>query len=385
MTSPRRRTDLVVAVDARTVYDEARRGIAKTVVGLYRALAAARPGWRFQMIHRDGREGNPFADLSNVVPVRVEMPGDRFGLWQAVRLPLVIAAARPDVFHAPAGVAPRVLPARMVATVNDLIPLDARAGEPGVAAWGRNVRRAATRARAVVTASEHARGRIVHHFGVPPEKVAVVRWGPISGPPTPPLPATAEVVRQKYGVPAGGEYVLHFGMADPRKNTARVIDAWAAVSSAVRERASLLVVGVQGPGLERFRQQVLGHRLVDSAHVHGYIPEADVAVLTAGAAAVCYPTLYEGYGLPVLDAFAAGVPVLSSNTTSIPEVAGDAGLLVDPTDTAAIAAGLTRLVLDPVLRDELVARGRVRVRDFTWERCAEQVAAVFEAVAAAKG
>jgi glycosyltransferase involved in cell wall biosynthesis len=108
----------------------------------------------------------------------------------------------------------------------------------------------------------------------------------------------------------------------------------------------------------------------------GYLPDEDVPALLSGALAFVFPSLYEGFGMPVLEAMACGAPVLAANTSSLPEVAGDAALLVDPADTAAIAAGLARLAAEPALRADLRARGIARAAEFSWERCARETLAV---------
>lgn len=362
---------LTITVDARLVFDEPWRGIAKTIVGLYRALAAARPHWRFHLFHRSGTNPNPFADRPNVFPKRIDMRGDRFDLWNRVRLPLANRGA--DVFHAPAGVAPRFPLAKLVTTIHDLIPLDTRPTDADVVRWVANVRRAARTSRAVITASEFSKRRIVEAFGLSPAKIAVIPWAPHHSPP------------RKQGsdgpkpLACATGYVLHFGLAEPRKNTARVLAAWGVLPPALREAYQLLVVGVQGPALAHFQREAA--QLGDSVRVVGYLPEDEVRELLAGAAVLCYPTLYEGFGLPALDAMAAGVPVLTSRTTSLPEVVGDAAELVDPTDEAALAAGLLRLLADDAYRAELAKRGRERAARYTWERTAEATASVFKNVA----
>lgn len=372
---------LKITVDARLVFDEVRRGIAKTIIGTYRALAAARPDWRFVLFHREPAADDPFAGLPNVVPRRIDIKGDRFGLWERVRLPAANLTARADVFHAPAGPAPRLPLAPMVVTINDLIPLELRPNDADVVAWAASVRRAAHKSRTILTASEHARARVVHHFGVPASKVAVIRWGPLSAPAAPPTSDQLAAVRARYDVPAAAGYVLHFGMADPRKNTARTLDAWAGLPAEARGRFVLLVVGVQGPALDRFRAQAKQLGVSGSVSVHGYVPEDDVRALLAGAAVLCYPTTYEGFGLPILDGFAAGVPVLTGNATSLPEVAGDAAVMVDATSTEAVRDGLARMLADEGLRRALAARGRERLTRFSWEQTAEQVATAFERAA----
>ena len=243
-----------------------------------------------------------------------------------------------------------------------------------------NVRRAVRASRRVFTPSDDARADIVARLGVPADKIAVTNWGP-----TDQLTKTTDAgrlraVRDEYAVP--GAYLLHFGMTIPRKNTGRVIDAWGRLTPAERGAAVLLVVGVESAaGLDTFRARAAAAGVADSCAVRGYIPEADVAPLLTAAAGLVYTPLAEGFGMPVLDAFACETPVLAGDRSSVPEVAGDAAVSVDPNDTPALAAGMARLLTDPALRDRLRDAGRDRLTLFTWERCAEQVARVFEEVA----
>ena len=370
-----------VTVDARVVFDEERRGIAKTTVALYRTMALARPNWRFRLFYKEGVNDNPFADLPNIVPEQIRFKGDRYELWPRVRLPLANLVARPDIFHAPAGPAPRIMVTPMVVTIHDLIPLETGRNDPDTMAWIANVRRAAQRSRVVLTASEHAKERIVHHFGIHPEKVRVVHWGPINGTATPLTPDCQWQLRERFAVPKSNRYVLHFGMADPRKNTARLIAAWSQLPDEIRRTVSLVIVGVAPAARDSFRQQVNQHNLEASVGIHGYVSDDDVAALLAGATVLAYPTQSEGFGLPILDAFAAGVPVLTGNQTSLPEVAGDAAVLVDPTNTGSITGGLQYLLTDTEFCRQLIRNGRDRLTRFDWHVTAERVATIFEEVA----
>jgi glycosyltransferase involved in cell wall biosynthesis len=373
---------LTITADGRTLFDEPRRGIAKTTIALYRELAVIRPAWRFRVFYAEGTQPNPFADLPNVSCERLRMKGDRFDLWPRVRLPLANLVARPQLFHAPAGVAPRFPCAPLVTTVHDLIPLEVGRTDAPARAWAANIIRAARRARAIIAPSEFSKGRVVYHCGVDPAKVHVVPWASTAGPPT----ATADEIaaaRARYGVPAGGRYVLHFGMADPRKNTAGVLGAWAKLPATVRAGARLVVVGVSDTAradfTARWHEFACGSELLEgTVGIFGYAPEADVDALLAGAAVLAYPTTYEGFGLPILDGFAAGVPVLTGDATSLPEVAGDAALCVDAADPAALAAGLARLLQHESARADYRRRGEERAAAFTWRRTAELTARVWE-------
>ncbi len=362
-----------VAVDARTVFDETRRGIGKTVVELYRALSKSRPAWHFRLFCRTAGGDNPFADCPNVSAEPIDIPGDRFDLWPRLRLPLAVSLARPDVYHAPAGPAPALVRSRLATTIHDLIPIDTGRADPAARVWGASVRHTARRARVVFALSQHARGRITTLLSVPADRIRVVHWGPISTPAAPLSPERLAQLLTQYGVPAGARYVLHFGMTDPRKNTAHLLAEWGKIPEAVRTGVRLVVVGVQGPKWQEFTATAAAMSGA-GVGITGYVPEEDARDLLAGAAALAYPTTYEGFGLPLLDAFAAGVPAVAGDRTSVPEVAGDAAELVDPVTPGAVAAGLTRVLTDPAHATELVRRGRLRAAGFTWAKAAGVVA-----------
>lgn len=133
-----------------------------------------------------------------------------------------------------------------------------------------------------------------------------------------------------------------------------------------------MIAGKRGWLTEAIERHAAELGVAERVRFTGYVADADLPALLGGALAFVFPSLYEGFGMPVLEAMACGAPVLTSTTSSLPEVAADAALLVDPEDTAAIAAGLARLAADPALRAELRARGLLRAAQFTWERCAEE-------------
>lgn len=186
-------------------------------------------------------------------------------------------------------------------------------------------------------------------------------------------------VARRYGASPGG-YVLAAGTLEPRKNLLRLIGAHGSLEPALRDRYPLLIVGPRG-----WEEQEILDAAAGSDHVRltGFVSDADLAALYAGCALFAYPSLYEGFGLPVLEAMAAGAPVLTSNVSSLPEVGGDAVAYADPTDEGAIAAAVARLLDDPDERAAMTARGRERARSFSWERVARAVLGELEAAARA--
>lgn len=372
-----------IAVDARTVYSPTRRGTGKNLIDLYRHIAALRPAWEVLMLHRcadvspAGELPDPFADLLNVRQRRIEMPGDRWGLWQGLRLPWAARSAGADVLHCPANFGPAHPRAPMVLTIHDVIPLDHPGSHPNPSEWGRAVGRAARAATKIITPSAYSKGRIAEVFSVPPEKIAVNHWASDEACRQVTDATALATAREKYGV-AERPYVLVFGGRDPRKNTEGILRAWALLDERVRREHWLLIIGVHESARGRFQAIADELHLSDGVRVCGFVPEADLPAVLSGAEALCFASLLEGFGLPILDAFACRTAVVSGDNSSLPEVAGDAAVLVDAARPEAIADGLSRVLADAGLREQLAQRGALRVEQFTWEACARRAIAVLE-------
>ncbi len=274
------------------------------------------------------------------------------------------AARRADVFHAtnlvrrpPAGV-------RLSTTLHDmtshLMPeLHPRANRRADSAYADLLRRA----DGIVAVSACTRDDAVRTLGIAPERITVIHSGVAEAFFSPP-PAAVEDVRRRYGLTR--PFVLFVGTVEPRKNIEGLLDAWDALPAPLREEFDLVLAGPLGWAPPATAARVRGKRYL------GYIPEADLAPLTAAAAVFAYPSLYEGFGFPVAQAMAAGVPVVTSNVSSLPEIAGDAAVLVDPRSQQELRDALLRLLTSPSVRAELAARGRSRSEGFRWEKCAAE-------------
>jgi glycosyltransferase involved in cell wall biosynthesis len=306
-------------------------------------------------------------------------------LWTHARLSAELVLHPPDVLFIPAHVLPLGAPlrhTRTVVTIHDMGYLHFPAAHTPArrldlrlsTLWSA---RAATRLIAISSAT---RDDLVRFTGVSREKIAVVyhgvspRFRPVED------AATLASAQAKYGIRP--PYFLYVGTIQPRKNLVRLIEAFAQALQVADPNLQLVIAGKRGwliGEIERQAAQLFG---ADSSAVRftGYIADDDLPALLSGALGFVFPSLYEGFGMPVLEAMACGAPVLTSTTSSLPEVAGDAALLVDPEDTAAIAAGLARLASDTALRADLRARGLARVAEFTWDRCAEETLWVLQSV-----
>lgn len=290
-------------------------------------------------------------------------------------------AKRVDLVHATDHLIPCLPGLPVVASLMDAIPLARpeyvtyRFRAIKNALWKRSARWASH----VITISEFSRGELVRWFGLPAERVSAIPLGVDEawfG--SPGDAALAKVVRQ-YALPE--RYFLFVGTLQPRKNLAALIAAHQALPRQMRGDVPLVVVGRAGWGCE---QEVRALEDGDEGRIRWlkYLPDADLLLVLKQASALVFPSLYEGFGLPVLEAFAAGVPVVTSRTSCLPETAGDAAVLVDPANPGEIAEAMKTLIGDASFAQELATRGSMRARLFTWERTAAMTQDVYRRVLA---
>lgn len=239
------------------------------------------------------------------------------------------------------------------------------------------VRLTARRAARVVTGSEFCRRDIARAYSIPPERIAVVPYGVEERFFEPGGPERGQAAAKKYGV--GRPYLLSVGRLNPRKNLPALVRAFGRLKAETGIPHALVIAGKEDYDTARTVRDILaaGSRDVVLA---GYVDEADLPALYAGAEVFLYPSLFEGVGLPVLEAMAAGVPIVASNTSAIPETAGEAALLVDPMDEKALAEAAGRLLRDRTLKNDLVRRGLARARMFTWRETARRMLEIFKSV-----
>jgi glycosyltransferase involved in cell wall biosynthesis len=338
------------------------------------------------MFHQTAPVHDPFAGLANVEAQQIDLPGaDRFNLWEQLRLPLAARTAGANVLHCPANTGPRYPLLPMILTIHDLIPLELEPDASPTRRWVHRVAAAARRATYIATVSEYSKRQLIRYLRTRDAKIKVVppavegRAGPVVS------AAEWERVAARYGLERDRPYVLAFGAADPRKNTTRILQAWGRLPEPLRRHAQLLVVGIQEDSLAHFRRTATEVGAGSACLVHAFVPEADLAALLGEARTLCYPSLAEGFGLPILEAYWSNTAVLTSNRSCLPEVAGSAALFVDPFDVAAIAIGLERLLTDDTLHADLVAKGRERRLNFSWKHSAECLARILAVAGRAYG
>jgi glycosyltransferase involved in cell wall biosynthesis len=304
-------------------------------------------------------------------------------LRSAALLPAGVRCEHLDVFHGldQSGIPWFFKAGKSVVTIHDVIPL--------VLPWAFPLRhrmvlatafaRIRRQADVVIVPSTATAADVVRYLHVERERIIVIpmgceaRFQPIMN------PTPVSTLRRRYGLPE--RYILFVGTLEPRKNIKRLLQAFSMLlAETPQDDLKLVVAGGKGWGLDDFREAMAALGLGDHVLFTGFVDDDDLPALYRGAQLFVYPSLYEGFGLPVLEAMACGVPVITSDRSSLPEVAGDAALLVDPTQPEALAAAMASIINDGELRQSLRAKGLIRAREFTWDSVAQKTLAVYRAV-----
>ncbi|HOG46146.1 MAG TPA: glycosyltransferase family 1 protein [Anaerolineae bacterium] len=349
-------------------------GVSQYIQALLRTLPAARHDLQLSAYIGAGVAG----DFPGWQVRRSRLPGDRPPLrilWEQLLQPAALRRAGVDLVHAPVNVGPLVRACPMVVTVHDLsFLLYPETFQPAQRLYQRTLaRRTAQRAERVIAVSESTRRDLVRHFGVPAERITVVPNGVDAA--FRPLPA-AEVAafRRERGLPE--RFLLCVATLEPRKNLPRLLEAVARVP----EAPLLVLCGGKGWYYDTIFATIERLGLQRRVHLPGFIPAAELPLWYNAATWFVYPSLYEGFGLPALQALACGTPAIVSHASSLPEVVGDAAILVDPLDVEAMAAALAQALPDGALAGSLREAGLARAAQFPWSRTAEETVAVYRAV-----
>lgn len=369
---------MIIGIDASRALRARRTGTERYSLELINALLALDSEHRFRLY----MPSLPAADIFHPRAEIVVLPGSR--LWTHARLGPHTRRHPPDVLFVPSHVLPLFGPPRSVVTVHDLgyehFPQAHPWRQRAYLRW--STRRHTRVATHIIADSQATRDDLVHFYGADPSRIAVVPLAPDPSLHRETNSARVQAVRHSYGIPDAADYVLHIGTIHARKNLARLVEAFARVCSQLpRRQLHLVLVGGMGYEGPTLRRQVQAMGLEACVRFTGYARIHDISALYTGAACYALPSLNEGFGFPALEAQACGTPLICARSSSLPEVAGDGALYFDPFSVDDIAAALKRLLLEPDLCADLVAKGRANVQRFSWPQTAAATLHVLETAA----
>jgi glycosyltransferase involved in cell wall biosynthesis len=367
---------LRIGIDVRKLTDY---GIGTYIRNLLRHLSRIDSSTEYVLFCRP-RDSASLAEVGENFRVVVEKARP-YSVREQLQVPLDLRRERIDLFHAPHYVLPALTPCRSIVTIHDCIHLRFPQYLPNRLAYTyarASLWIASHRSSRILTVSEASKGDILRYVSVPNAKIDVIynaideRFGE--------KPPEDEVARVRERYQLNDPFVLYAGNIKPHKNLERLIEAFHTLRRGGLEQVKLLIIGDEISKYATLRRAVHKYKLHKHVRFFGFVPDKTLAVLYRLAGVFVFPSLYEGFGLPPLEAMASGTPVITSNLSSLPEVVGDAALLIDPYEPDAIADAMRRVLTEPALRDDLRARGLKRVRDFSWERSVRRVRQIYEEV-----
>ena len=362
-----------IAVNTRLLLKDKLEGIGWVEYETLRRMVLAHPEVEFYFLF-DKNPDKSFIFSDNVVPVTLFPPARRsflFVWYFELSVTRALKKIKPDLFFSPDGYLSLRTKVPSVVQFHDLnyehYPHDVQKKYQ----WHYKTffPRFARKAKRIVTVSEFSKQDIVDCYGIEPEKIDVAYNG-VNEKFTPIPDEAQEAIRARYT--DGNPYFMFVGSLHPRKNLARLFTAFDLFKSQMPSNVKLLIVGEKRWWSEPIEQAYSQMRFKDEVVFAGRLSAEDLHLVTAAALASVYVSYFEGFGIPILEAFRCDTPVITSNVTSMPEVADDAALLVDPFSEASIAEGMTEM-LDENVREALIEKGRERVKDFSWDKAADDI------------
>jgi len=372
-----------IGIDARSVYP-GHGGIGTYARELVRALARIDRQNQYLILCTDRKGPEPIASAANFTEISCSAAMMDWG-WEQLQLPALAEDLGMDVLHLTCFGALIAKPCRAVSTIHDVVFRERpELVDPRLAAsLDRAASLAAREADHVITVSDYSREAIGRAYHIPLDRISVVY--PAAGSEFRPIARqeAARRVEERFGLQPG--YLLYVGALEPKKNIDGLLDAFSRVLRDGFADQVLVLAGGEGGMPYDVARAVRMHRLERSVRVLGYVTDDNLLSLHCAASVFVYPSFYEGFGLPPLEAMACGTPTIVSNTTSLPEVVGEAALLVDPERPEEMAEAIARVLADRALAAELSRRGLEQSGRFSWERAAAQTLEVYSLVARLAG
>jgi glycosyltransferase involved in cell wall biosynthesis len=370
---------MVVGIDASRAFQKSRTGIEEYSYQVIRHLREPLKNESVVLFCNPAVNGRPDPASSGAdfeLPEKWRIKNLRAPIfWTQIRLSLEMLFGRPDALFVPAHTVPFIHPANTIVTIHGLeyefCPKAYSFFERLYMRW--SIRKSCKWAKKIIAVSKNTKRDLMTLYGVPEEKIEVVYEG--ISPKARLFPSKSSAL----GIPqsqALSKFLLFVGRLEERKNIIGIIDAFEILKEKRNLPHKLVLAGKFGYGGESIKYKVESSKYKDDIVLPGYVSDEEKWQLLENADVFLFPTLYEGFGLPILEAQAAGTPVVTSNISSMPEIAGGGAILVDPKDPSAIAEATHKLVADESRKNDIIEKGRENVKRFSWEKCAEEMAQV---------
>jgi glycosyltransferase involved in cell wall biosynthesis len=368
-----------IAIEAQRIFRPRKHGMDVVAIELIKNLQELDKVNRYTIFGRTG--------VNDVLPNVSNYQIDTFSAltyadWEQIGLRRKIRSQKVDLLHCTANTAPLSVAVPFVVTIHDIIYLE-QVDFKGSAYQNLGnlyrrfiVPRIAKKATLVLTVSEFERENIIKKLRLPAGKVKVLYNGVAPQFNNQYSRDTVEEFRRKYNLPS--DFIMFLGNTAPKKNTLNVIKAYVEYCRASKETIPMVLLDYKKEFVTKILDELGQPALLSQFVFPGYVPYSEIALMYNAASLFLYPSLRESFGLPILEAMACGVPVITSNTSSMPEVAGDAAEIIDPFNFKDLAGGICKLIGDQNMRSEYSRRGLERAKRFTWRKSAEQLLSIYE-------
>lgn len=369
-----------IAIEAQRIFRTNKHGMDFVALESIRELQKRNDGNEYYILVAPG-EDHCLEESSNLSIIEVKCPS--YPLWEQMALPLAVKRLGADLLHCTSNTAPLWCPVPLVLTLHDIIYLEPRQHRsPSLyqeMGWHYRrlvVPRILKKCRKIITVSHFECNRIRKALNIPAGHITAIYNGYNAH--FRPLPETDMNIVRRY-IPEK-DFIFFLGNTDPKKNAARVLKAYSLYLRQSAVKRPLLIADLKEEYIDQLLQQEGIADIKQHLHYPGYIANSDLATLYNAAFAFLYPSLRESFGIPMLEAMACGTPVITGNTSAMPEVAGSGALTVDPFKPEEIAGKLLELEQDPALYEEQKAYGLQRARQFSWAQTAEELLKVYESI-----
>lgn len=375
-----------IGIEAQRLFRPHKHGMDRVALELIKNLQVLDKENQYFIFVKPDEDNTVIEETENFKIVEVE--GGSYPIWEQVKLPKMVKSYNCDVLHCTSNTAPLNVKIPLITTLHDVIFKESTIQKQltSSASWyqkiGNLYRRlivdaVVKRSHQLITVSNYEKHNISSVYRLDDSKIQTVHNGVNRNFTSEISEAKKKMVREKYNLPK--QFLLHIGNTEPRKNTARVLKAFNKYNNNFSDEVKLVLIGLNESKLKSLLKDIgLEKELAKKIVLTGYVSDEDLPAVFNLSEMFLFPSLREGFGIPIIEAMACGVPVITSNTSSMPEVAGDAALLVDPNRVGSIFEAIVKLRLDREFRDKLISKGLERHKLFSWENAAKKVLNIYQ-------